>query len=1665
MVVAGSVTVKVELDGSDVPSDLARAVNSQLKPAMAKAENEVSQSTRKIKKSVESVGPALGGIGPAVSKSLRPALRDVERDVDRSMSGVRNKIAGIGAAFGGIAGKLGGPAGNIARAASGITTGLAGIGTAGSAAATGVLAVGAAAAASVAAVAAVGAAAAVVGKQFYDLGMEADALNDKLAIKTGGSQAEIDKLTDSIQKLGTTSVPMSFDAIGDVAVDVTRNLKLAGPALEEVTSRIANLGRMTGEAVNVKAFGDATKKFKITDQVAAINELNKVSQQTGLSFNTLTAALDNGGAALGAAGFGFGESAALLGQLNSAGIDAGEIMPGITKLLREAPKYGKSGETALRDAANDIKALSDAGRDIEAQGLATKLFGRGSLPLFKAIKEGSVDLNNLKIDGPIEDVNALSDRTNDWNERWEVLKNNIKKAMEPLATAVFDKVGEQLTKLADWITANQDKIVLFFVDLGKAFITIGSAAMRGISEAIRALGYLIAPIGDVLGALATVDAAISDALGDDDAAAASRKQAEGFFGWGESLTAVGEAGIEASKGSEAAKAGIDNLGKAALEGIDATAGLNDELAELPTNGVDVPLTVSGIPEADAAMDEFFDKYKTLMVGVNIDPSATAPGADWRSLVLPGGSINQNNVSEEGLQPQSVAALRAIQDKFPNLPLGSAKLGREDDDHEWHPDGRGLDLTVNAFTPEGSKLGDAANAWILENKDYLGVQGTLWKVADHFDHIHVSMKKGLSPLAEQLAKGMPPVKIAAPPGTTPPVTTPPGLPTPDAATPPPPGMPPPVDPGAAPVPVTVAPIEVPIIPLFTDPSGDPVLDALQAKKDAAANAKRQADANKAATAAAQTIADADAKVKADKAALDAIAADSWAKPDERIKAEEALAKSTKELTDAQLAQAELLRDQQDQITDDQITQRKQSNAAAEAAEEAAKKAREPFDYTTLPLGDPRRIAAQGFMGAGGTAEEFDALMRGKPEAAAAAAVAPVINAAAAPLGAAAGDAAASAITTNLLPTGTPTAADTETNKLLAERNPAALAKVAGLDVADYTRQGGEQGDVTRAGGIDASGKMMSDTAAMIDRTLTSMEAANKARQDQLLSILQQIATKVGVEVLAPVVNAATTAAMTGIAADIGTAMGETAGPIIGDDTAAAVDEKVQAQESQSGTAAIPGMAGGGGIYGGTPGRDSVPAMLMPGEYVLTTGDVARMGGFAGVERVLGSLQANGGMRYYASGGGVGRASTGNPNGGQNVNSTAGADFFGLSQIPVLAAAINALTQVLLKIIDVEIMQRDALIEVGKEFRDFRGDFQAFDAAGRIKNDNAGLSDRTSSSAKQAADERLRILKMVIDGIVKYVIEKILVPLGKAIGNAIVSALAGAAGGAIAGGGGSIAGGIASAAISAAGAIAIDIAAEIFTIAAETLITIGLDVIGEFLQTLFPELTTSLLGGAVLEQIAGPVSAVMTNAIGVVTSLTTNLLGSLGGVFANFIPTLQSLLAGFVPLTASLAAIVGVLSSVAAVLQQILNALLGLGAGIAGSIVAAVTSALSGFMPLLSNLNLATLNLGTIAQLLAGLVPNLGGVVYSIAPAGAALDTALGGITALVGGLAAVVAPTAAVNPIAAAATTTANNVSQLVNAITSGAARPSTTVNAPITVISATTATATTIANRLLRLTG
>ena len=378
-------------------------------------------------------------------------------------------------------------------------------------------------------------------------------------------------------------------------------------------------------------------------------------------------------------------------------------------------------------------------------------------------------------------------------------------------------------------------------------------------------------------------------------------------------------------------------------------------------------------------------------------------------------------------------------------------------------------------------------------------------------------------------------------------------------------------------------------------------------------------------------------------------------------------------------------------------------------------------------------------------------------------------------------------------GTSTSKAADPAKLLNAGNLAGIAGAFGYKVGDYSRAGGNTA-VTAGDGpkFTADGQMNSDTLALIDRTFSSLNATMNAGFNQLLDVMSQVLdqlVKLGTQLASQASSAAINAASTAAAPAAGKALG-------------------------------------GPIWGGVPGRDSVPILAMPGEHMLTVSDVAAMGGHAGVYAFRRALH---GAPGFAAGG--------------DVNATIGADFYGVSQVPILGAIVNLLTSVLLGVIGVQIKARDTMTQMTDEFRKFRGAFAEFNASGALLNDTSGLTDRSSSSEQEAADERIRVLKIVIKELIRFIIDDLIVPIAKAVGKAAVNIGASAAGSAVSAssmGGGGPAGAIVSGLISAAGDAGVDIGASVFQTFADSLTGVLTDSITAGIQNMFPGAVQAVFG---------------------------------------------------------------------------------------------------------------------------------------------------------------------------------------------------------------------------------
>jgi hypothetical protein len=122
-----------------------------------------------------------------------------------------------------------------------------------------------------------------------------------------------------------------------------------------------------------------------------------------------------------------------------------------------------------------------------------------------------------------------------------------------------------------------------------------------------------------------------------------------------------------------------------------------------------------------------------------------------------------------------------------------------------------------------------------------------------------------------------------------------------------------------------------------------------------------------------------------------------------------------------------------------------------------------------------------------------------------------------------------------------------------------------------------------------------TQAYVTAMVTGSKTSEQALSDMMLAIARQTIQLVLMEIQARAVAAAVNAFATsaGPAAVLGPA-----GVAIAAGTAAAFYGAAMGMQAQ-----VPHLATGGLIMGGTPGRDSVPAMLQPGEFVIPARETA------------------------------------------------------------------------------------------------------------------------------------------------------------------------------------------------------------------------------------------------------------------------------------------------------------------------------------------------------------------------------------------------------------------------------------------------------------------------------
>lgn len=373
---------------------------------------------------------------------------------------------------------------------------------------------------------------------------------DTVRAGTGATGEAFEALKENIRNVAKESVGVggSFEAIGSTAADLNTRLGLTGKPLEDMTRSMMQLQEL-GVDADINSLSQAMNGFGVEaeDMPAMLDKMFQVSQATGLSVSELANSAVKAGPSLRGFGFDMADSAALVGQMDKAGLDADKTLQSMQRALAEFASEGRDAPEALKETIGSIEELINAGDEAGAIDMASNIFGtRGAAQFVDAVKTGTLSVDDfMAATGATSDtINGVAEETASFSEKWDQFKLNALAALEPVASKIFDSIAPamqlvidkvmplaasfaeqlgpvledvvgKLTSVGEWILKNKDYLVPLLAAVGTA-IGLWKAWALGMTAVTTALklakaaqeGMNLAMKANVIGIVVTAIAAL-----------------------------------------------------------------------------------------------------------------------------------------------------------------------------------------------------------------------------------------------------------------------------------------------------------------------------------------------------------------------------------------------------------------------------------------------------------------------------------------------------------------------------------------------------------------------------------------------------------------------------------------------------------------------------------------------------------------------------------------------------------------------------------------------------------------------------------------------------------------------------------------------------------------------------------------------------------------------------------------------------------------------------------------------------------------------------------------------------------------------------------------------------------------------------------------------------
>ena len=303
------------------------------------------------------------------------------------------------------------------------------------------------------------------------LGEEFKEASNTIRIGTGATGDALVSLNDDMKAV-YSSIPTDLGNASTAISDYNTRLGLVGKPLQELSRQAISTSDLLGEDLS-STIEQSSKAFqqwniKADDMSKEMDYIFKTSQSTGAGFNSLMSSLQSNGAVLQSLNFGFDESAAMLGNLEKAGINVNQVMKGLKKGLGNIAKEGGSVSENL---SKYISKIQNAGSYTKALTIATDIFGNATAStMVQAIQSGAMNVDELtkSLQESDETINQAAKDTYTLADKWNIISNKSKAYLEPIASGILDKVDE----LMPAIESGFDKILPVVATLGDSLISV-----------------------------------------------------------------------------------------------------------------------------------------------------------------------------------------------------------------------------------------------------------------------------------------------------------------------------------------------------------------------------------------------------------------------------------------------------------------------------------------------------------------------------------------------------------------------------------------------------------------------------------------------------------------------------------------------------------------------------------------------------------------------------------------------------------------------------------------------------------------------------------------------------------------------------------------------------------------------------------------------------------------------------------------------------------------------------------------------------------------------------------------------------------------------------------------------------------------------------------------